>query len=328
MYNPTLGRFLSRDPKGYDAGMSLYQAFGGNPAVKLDPMGTDTNDYDLAADAEIVDELNRNHGLGTVVAGAPNATPWFVADSGGVQILQSTYYVPWTRGESESRYILADPPNGKVGPFYFYGSPGNYVYFSPHSNPQNIRMVDTQGSSNGAPVREGNSDWVAAVSYIFALSAGYVKQRVTNSQGFRFARTLEGVSYILDALNTIRNSLSAPRGQQVSTLVGGFSGMAAGWGTGYIIEILASVGETGEVAEGIVALFTPAGILATSALVGMGVGAMVKAGLEANTVGFGEGVGPNVPAGTQLEGSPATYVRPFEGGGVGHPAPTPNFTGQ
>ena len=40
-YGPVLGRFLSRDPEGYDAGMSLYQAFGGNPVSNVDPMGSD-----------------------------------------------------------------------------------------------------------------------------------------------------------------------------------------------------------------------------------------------------------------------------------------------
>ncbi len=39
-YHPTLGRWLSRDPKGYVDGGNLYEAFGSNNARYADPMGT------------------------------------------------------------------------------------------------------------------------------------------------------------------------------------------------------------------------------------------------------------------------------------------------
>jgi RHS repeat-associated protein len=39
-YDPTTGRFLSRDPKGYVDGMCLYGSFGNNPINRLDPFGT------------------------------------------------------------------------------------------------------------------------------------------------------------------------------------------------------------------------------------------------------------------------------------------------
>src|SRR5712692_5568358 len=40
MYDPTLGRFLSRDPLGYTGGeANLYEAFGDSPAAKRDPRG-------------------------------------------------------------------------------------------------------------------------------------------------------------------------------------------------------------------------------------------------------------------------------------------------
>ncbi len=38
-YAPERGRFLSRDPIGYQAGMGLYEYAGGKPLVKLDPNG-------------------------------------------------------------------------------------------------------------------------------------------------------------------------------------------------------------------------------------------------------------------------------------------------
>ena len=39
MYNPKLGRFLSRDPIGHAGGLNLYQAFGGDPVNNQDLMG-------------------------------------------------------------------------------------------------------------------------------------------------------------------------------------------------------------------------------------------------------------------------------------------------
>lgn len=38
-YNPTLGRFMQRDPIGYADGMNPYQAVGGNPIRYVDPLG-------------------------------------------------------------------------------------------------------------------------------------------------------------------------------------------------------------------------------------------------------------------------------------------------
>jgi RHS repeat-associated protein len=42
-YSPEMGRFLQRDPKGYDEGMNLYHYVGNNPLNFVDPWGT--NEY-------------------------------------------------------------------------------------------------------------------------------------------------------------------------------------------------------------------------------------------------------------------------------------------
>jgi hypothetical protein len=39
-YNPTLGRFVQRDPIGYADGMNVLQAYRSNPSRYVDPMGT------------------------------------------------------------------------------------------------------------------------------------------------------------------------------------------------------------------------------------------------------------------------------------------------
>jgi RHS repeat-associated protein len=45
MLNPTLGRFMQRDPLGYVDGMSVYQYVGSNPLSRRDSMGRDWWEY-------------------------------------------------------------------------------------------------------------------------------------------------------------------------------------------------------------------------------------------------------------------------------------------
>ena len=40
-YSPTLGRFLQRDPIGYNDGMNLHEALGSSPGINADPEGKD-----------------------------------------------------------------------------------------------------------------------------------------------------------------------------------------------------------------------------------------------------------------------------------------------
>ena len=40
-YDPSIGRFISTDPKGYEAGLNLYTHANNNPLTFRDPQGLD-----------------------------------------------------------------------------------------------------------------------------------------------------------------------------------------------------------------------------------------------------------------------------------------------
>ncbi|MBI1370905.1 MAG: hypothetical protein GC162_19910 [Planctomycetes bacterium] len=44
-YHPTLGTFISRDPRGYTSGMGLYGYTGGNPLIYTDPRGKERDPW-------------------------------------------------------------------------------------------------------------------------------------------------------------------------------------------------------------------------------------------------------------------------------------------
>src|SRR5579871_4397117 len=59
-YDPGQGRFLNRDPIGYDGGLNLYAYVGSNPAAAVDPDG-----FSLAHPHNYID------GIGTATAESP-----------------------------------------------------------------------------------------------------------------------------------------------------------------------------------------------------------------------------------------------------------------
>lgn len=54
-YNPAIGRFLERDPIGYDDGMNLYQFVRGSPVSNVDPMGTSS--LSICANEQTIDTI-------------------------------------------------------------------------------------------------------------------------------------------------------------------------------------------------------------------------------------------------------------------------------
>lgn len=70
-YSPELGRFLQRDPIGYQDGMGLYQYCGSNPVNCVDPWGTDGSEEPGVQEPPVVeppDPLQEDL-LGSVIAG-------------------------------------------------------------------------------------------------------------------------------------------------------------------------------------------------------------------------------------------------------------------
>lgn len=97
-YDPSLGRWLSADPIGFQGGLNLYTYVGQNPINSSDPSGLEQLIYDRAAD-------------GTMTSRAPtiewDGDPWTFLESGATALAIA--------GGAYELYIVAVPAAEYVG---------------------------------------------------------------------------------------------------------------------------------------------------------------------------------------------------------------------
>jgi RHS repeat-associated protein len=112
MYHPALGRFISRDPIGYDAeDVNLYRYLGNSPRSYVDPIGTDRRLVGWGAFHLVIEIRNRETGETWFLDFGPD---WFGGGSGGYSAYKG-YYTPgrvpitdWLRTTPEEDQKLID----------------------------------------------------------------------------------------------------------------------------------------------------------------------------------------------------------------------------
>ncbi len=145
-YEPTSGRFLSPDPKGQAASMSLYDFCNGDPVNGFDPDGR-CNDTTVQLPDRWWDTSGPNAG-GGITQGAASQDPNYTqGGSGG-----GPGAVPGPYGQNPN-----NPSNGsnwnRVGTFDLTGTNGNTVIFYSKSGEDSV-----QGNESGVYVAAGQND--------------------------------------------------------------------------------------------------------------------------------------------------------------------------
>ncbi|MGI8437543.1 MAG: RHS repeat-associated core domain-containing protein [Chthoniobacterales bacterium] len=136
-YNPALGRFMSEDPMGFDAGdTNLYRYCGGDPVNKTDPTG-----------------LATYIGFKLIATGIPmsNSNPF---------IYPGAHWFVYTTGSS-----------GALQNIYSWGSNGNPGYWenSPSTLAQNVRAAQSFISNGNSGARfAGNSSLDPFVAFAYS----------------------------------------------------------------------------------------------------------------------------------------------------------------
>jgi RHS repeat-associated protein len=107
-YDPGTGKFINRDPIGYQGGANLYAFCGGNPVNEMDPEGTDA--------VEALNEIHKNRADIISIAEANHIQPQLLAgvvfaevNAGGAP------YYSYLRRNYGSTYAFAHRGRGDLG---------------------------------------------------------------------------------------------------------------------------------------------------------------------------------------------------------------------
>ncbi len=195
-YNPKIGRFMSEDPKGFDAGdYNLYRYVSNDPLDKTDPMGLDAL-FDLVRDAYTEDQNPRR-----------SAGIMFIYENGrylgAARVNQNGFTTtPYRQGIPAGRYAVlpkAEDGNFKKGTpavtgLQYQNEPGRAT----RSHQQGDILIHPKGSKDGEPDSRGcqtvSGSCFGAIKSVMERNLGTTTERVQNgpqiSGGVRVERAL------------------------------------------------------------------------------------------------------------------------------------------
>jgi RHS repeat-associated protein len=234
LYDPTVGRFITEDPKGFDAGVNFYIYCNNNGVNGNDPMGLDNMVYYLGS-ATPVHELTNTPGMQYLVQGNSGVRyplgQLFTVPKGGFTDIVSEKQVGFLMLSAANKISaehdslpLSIPNPTKIVNWSATGKPWDFKWQTDYLDPKSLYLMN--GVAQQYDVA-GNALWAAGMKKIgvpeLAAKAGAEYYSLKSTGKLDDARDQAGISYGYQYFDTSStyNSFSFA-GADTSSAAGGY----------------------------------------------------------------------------------------------------------